>query len=426
MTLSRDEALPTDVSKNGATPVGQDSSKASMQRLLHWMKEQGATFPAVEVLMEDNARETYAGLPLKAASVVLHVPPSLMMTVEAAKASEIGRLIAAHNPDASYQGVLAAFLLDTRRNGGFWAPYVAVLPQDFPEHPLFFSEAELEWLKGSYALRVVRRHKEWLKREYRALSDCLPPEKMFSREEHAWAMVNVLTRAFSARFSGNKTHAMIPLADMFNHAFKPNVLWEPESARGFLMVAARDVEAGAPLTDRYWKECNALTFAIYGFCLETNPYNVAEIHLPSLPPDHPHFEAAREMGTVREGLRVFKVPADVEDKRAQTLFSYLRLSAPVDLSAAELNREKYGIQLDSQLHQGERAELNALASACRRRLQQFDTCIEEDQEILKASVLPLKLRFAVQVRLGEKVILKYYLDRAEALLAAAPAVPIFC
>lgn len=427
MTLSRDEALSADVSKSGATPVGQeDSSKASMQRLLHWMKEQGATFPAVEVLMTDGERETYAGLPLKAAAMVLHVPPALMMTVEAAKASGIGRVIAAHDPDASYQGVLAAFLLDTKHNGGFWAPYVAVLPQDFPEHPLFFSEAELEWLKGSYALRVVRRHKEWLKREYRALSDCLPPEKMFSREEHAWAMVNVLTRAFSARFSGNKTHAMIPLADMLNHAVKPNVLWEPESARGFMMIAARDIEAGAPLTDRYWKECNALTFAIYGFCLETNPYNVAEVHLPSLPPDHPHFEEAREMGSVRDDMRVFKVPADVDDKRTQTLFAYLRLSLSAEPSVAELEREKYGIRLDSPLHQSERAAADTLASACRRRLQQFDTSIGEDQEILKTSALPLKLRFAVQVRLGEKVILKYHLDRAEALLAASPDVPIFC
>lgn len=419
MTVSHDKAIAEDVSENRAAPASLDSSKAKMQHLLHWMKEQGATFPAVEVLMEDGARETYAGLPLKAAAMVLHVPPALMMTVEAAKASAIGRLIAAHNPEASYQGHLAAFLLDTKHNGGFWAPYVDVLPPDFPEHPLFFSEAELEWLKGSYALRVVRRHKEWLKREYRALSDCLPPEKMFSREEHAWAMVNVLTRAFSTRFSGNKSHAMIPLADMFNHAFKPNVLWEPESARGFLMIAARDVEAGAPLTDRYWKECNALTFAIYGFCLETNPYNVAEIHLPSLPPDHPRFEEAREMGTVREGMRVFKVPADVDDKRTQTLFSYLRLSLPAGPSGGEPEWEKYGVRLDSPLHQSEHAVADTLASACRRRLQQFDTCIEEDQEILKNGALPLKLRFAVQVRLGEKVILKYYLDMAEALLAAA-------
>jgi histone-lysine N-methyltransferase SETD3 len=403
---------------NAEGPVA--AHEDDMRRMLAWMAEQGATFPGMDVLcMEQGSREAYACAPLRKGALVLHLPRSLLMTTEVAKASRLGKRLATYNPDASYYGYLAALLLDTRHHGGFWAPYVAVLPSAFPEHPLFFSEKELEWLKGSYALRVVRRHKSWLEREYQHLSACLPDGEHYSPEEHAWALVNVLTRTYGVRIDGEKSHAMIPLADMPNHAFRPNALWEPESSRGFFHIAARDIESGAPLTIRYWKECNTLTFAIYGFCLETNPYNVAEIHLPSLPPDHPNFEAAREMGTVREGMRVFKVPADVDDKRTQTLFAYLRLSIPAEPSVAEMEREKYGILLDSPLHQSERAAADVLASACRRRLQQFDTCIEEDQEILKTSALPLKLRFAAQVRLGEKVILKYYLDMAEAPLPDA-------
>ncbi len=417
--IGSDKKLLAGFSQNGEASATIDSGKEKMQRMLRWLAQQGATFPAIKILnMENGEREAYTDAQVKSGALVLHLPRSLMLTVEAAKASGIGQTITAHNPEVSYHGYLAAYLLDIKRNGGFWSPYIDVLPQAFPEHPIFFSESELEYLKGSYALRVVRRHKQWLEREYRELQSCLPPEKIFSPEEHAWALVNVLTRTFSVRFSGQKSHAMIPLADMPNHAVKPNLLWEPEATRGFFLTAARDIEAGAPLTIRYWKECNALTFAIYGFCLETNPYDVAEIHLPSLPLDHPNFEAAKEMGSTRDGMRVFKVPVDLDDKRTQTLFSYLRLSIQADFSGAESDRKGHGISLDSPLHKSERAALDALASACRRRLQQFDTSIGEDEEMLRNGGLPLKLRFVVQVRHGEKVILKHYLDMAEAMLSA--------
>ena len=393
--------------------------KANMRQMFAWMVEHGATFPAVDVLcMEGGDREAYAQAPLKKGALILHLPRSLMMTTEVAKASRLGKQLALHHPDASYYSYLAALLLETRHYGGFWAPYVAVLPSTFAEHPLFFSEKELEWLKGSYALRLVRRDKKWLEREYRQLSDCLSDGEYYSQEEHAWALVNVLTRTYSVRFNGKRSHAMMALADMPNHALRPNTLWDSESSRGFFHIAAHDIESGAPLMIRYWKECNALTFAIYGFCLQNNPYNVAEIPLPSLMPDHPHFEEAREMGAVRDGVRVFKVPADVNDKRTQALFAYVRLSLPVEPSVARMEREKYRILLDSPLHPSERAAADTLATACRHRLQQFDTSIGEDQDILKKSTLPLKLRFAIQVRLGEKVILKYYLDMTEALLAA--------
>lgn len=415
---NNDEATLIDGPQKPATPGCFDFRKKQMQRLLLWLEEQGATFPSVKIEISDDGREARAGAPIKAGALIMHIPQSLMITSQRAKESEIGRLIASNTCHITDNGYMAAYLLDFKRDGGFWQPYLDALPQDFPDHIYFYDESELDYLKGCYMLPRIRRRRARLDFEYYQMRSCLPEEKAFTREEYAWARCAVLSRVHAVTTSGKSGSALIPLADMLNHSADANVNWQPESPMGFIYTAARNIEAGEPLTISYGNECNGIWFSTYGFCLESNPNNLAEIQLPSLPPDHPCFEHAKQLGTERKEMRVFEVPADYGHRDTRALFSYLRVYGLTDSSEVKLDKGGHVAPVSPE---NEQAVLSELALACQLRLRQFDTSIEEDDALLKYKVLPLRLRNAVRVRHGEKVVLKYFRDLALAAMPMSPA-----
>ncbi len=405
-----------DVPQIGGDSAHVDSEKMKMQRLLFWLEEQGASFPSVKVEVGQGGREIHASRPIKSGSLVMHIPEFLFITTEAAKESEIGQMIASSNCDIEDSGYMAAHLIKMKRQGSFWSPYIDVLPKSFAEHPYFLTDSELEYLKGSYVLSLIRRRRKQLDYEYNQLLSCLPKEKVFTREEYLWGCCIYLTRTHAVKIAGVKTHALVPLADMPNHSISPNVLWGYESSRGFLYSAADSIEIDEPLTIKYWRECNGITWARFGFCLESNPYNVAEVQLPPILRGHPCFKYAKNLGVERNGMRVFRVPRDYDSSASHALFSYLRLSALTDLSGINIGKEwlENVPQIGRLSNKNEFEAMEALAIACRSALQKFDTSSAEDEAALKDSALALKLRNLIQVRHGEKTILNYYLDRAEA------------
>jgi histone-lysine N-methyltransferase SETD3 len=405
------EASAIDASQNSATA---GSEKMKMQRLLHWLKEEGATFPAVEIEVSEAGRVARTALPIKAGGLVMHIPRSLMITSDDARTSEIGRLIASNAPRISNSGHMAAYLLDAGRGGGPWGRFLDTLPQRFPEHPYLFEESELEYLNGCYELRKLRDVRRLLHSEYDKTISALPGHRTFTREEYRWARCVIASRAFITEISGQRVSSLVPLADMLDHSASNNVRWRSEATHGFLYIAARDIEAGETLTISYGAVGNSRLFVVYGFCLENNERNLAEIELPDLPPAHPCCELAKGFGTARDGMRVFQVPAEYDHVDSAILFSYLRLSALNDPSGINLPRDGKGIAVVGAISmENEEAALTRLAQVCRQRLLRFSTSMEEDEALLKDKTLPLRLRNAMCLRHGEKRVLRYFQDLAE-------------
>ncbi|MFH1496026.1 MAG: SET domain-containing histone-lysine N-methyltransferase [Pseudomonadota bacterium] len=399
-----------------------DSEKIKMRNLIAWLEEQGATFPSAKIETGPGWREARASAPIKAGSLIMHIPKHLFITTEDAKESEIGRLIAASNCDISDAGYMAAHLAGMKRQSSFWDPYLNVLPNSFPDHPDFLTEPDLEYLKGSYVLRIIRRRRNRLAYEYEQLRSCLPKEKIFMREEYAWGKCIYFTRTFTVKISGVKTNALIPLADMLDHSASPNALWGSESSRGFFFSAVKNIEINEALTISYWRKCSGYTLAYFGFCLEGCPDNVAEIALPPMGSDHPCFEDAKNLGVERNGMRVFRVPRDFDAIDSRALFSYLRLSAITHLSDIGAGNAWSDIgQVGVINDTNELSAMTALGVACRSALKEFDTSEAEDDILLRDDTLPQKLRNLVQVRRGEKVILNDFLNLAETTISALVA-----
>lgn len=357
---------------------------ADIRRLRRWLSGQGANLPGIKVIeLGQGGRQAVASRRLPAGSLVLHLPRGLLMDVDAARGSRTGQALLGRHSEVSDTALLAAHLLDVGRHGGIWSRYCQTLPTGFPEHPLFFSAEQMQELQGSYIVRVIRRHQARQRREHMRLCESQPEALSFTQEAHALAWATVLTRRFDVRLDSIKTMAMIPFADMPDHALEPNLQWGSESSRGFFLTAAKDIEAGTPLTLRYWRQCNGLTLATYGFSLEQNPHNVAELRFPEMPGiQTPTSQAGDASSVVRDGQRMFMVTARPKDARMQELLGYLQGVAG---------------SLDGAL--------TLLKAACQQRLAAFSTSQQEDQLLLKRPDLPLWLRFVVRVRHDEKAVL---------------------
>jgi histone-lysine N-methyltransferase SETD3 len=402
---------------HSATSTGSslmDSGEMKMQRFLRWMEENGATFPAMTIKTGPGGRQVHASRTIVPGALVLHVPRKLMITPEVAKASETGKLIAQHKPELGNTVFIAAFLTQIKREGGFWKPYVDIMPTDFSHMPLLFSEFELNELKGAYALREVRDRLGWNAFVYRQLPACLI-ENGLTQEEFTWARCVVSSRLFGVMAAGSRTSALVPMADMFDHAPEHTVRWGRRPQTGFTLVAEQAVEAGASMSVTYGDKCNAILLAYYGFCLEDNPDNRAEILVQPLSAGHPFSEHAESFGTRQQKLQAFRVPARFHDKHTLALFSYLRL-AFLDGTCAgrQLVNEQGKVPPISRAN--EIAVLNALLSACQRRMREFATSIEQDEELLEQGALSRNVRNAVKVRHGEKVVLRYFLELAQTAL----------
>lgn len=359
-----------------------------IQRLQRWLSRQGASAPGIRVVDRGPGnRQAVASRRLREGCLVLHLPRTLLMDVAAAQRSLTGQALLASHPDASDPALLTAHLLDVERHGGNWSQYCQTLPARFPEHPLFFSASQLQELQGSYALRVIQRGKARQLREYHRLCESITTGQTFTGEAHARAWATVLTRRFDVRLDGNKTMAMIPFADLPDHDLEPNLHWSSESSRGFFLTAAGDIDADTPLTIRYWKQCNGLTLATYGFSLDENPNNVAELRFPDMQDARARSTVDAWRGDLRDGQRIFRVPSRLDDSRTRDMLSYLFNLVP-----------------------GQGQALGMLKAACQDRLAEFSTTTEEDQFLLKKDDLPLWRRFIVRVRHDEKAVLQTLLS----------------
>jgi hypothetical protein len=381
-----------------------------MQCFLQWFAGHGAVFPFVKMEVEENSRTLRANTRIGKGVLIMHIPRSLMITEEMVKASRIGKMIASQTEGMSLSGYFSAFLLEAKRTSNFWKLYIDVLPDDFSTHPLFFSDAELEELQGTYALRIIREELKSSSNEYKMLQKFLPAEMRFTLGEYLWAKCAIMSRLHHVVIGQQNTRALVPLADMPDHDANANVRWEYEASQGFIYTAKREIEEGEVLTIDYRTTNNSSSFRIFGFCPAGEVNNQTEIHLPSMPSSHPFYEYAKNLGLLRAGKRSFRVSANHNKANARAMFSYLRLYPLQDLSGMGRNkaRESDKGEIDFVSLSNEMDALSMLAMACDEQLECFPTSIEEDEALLQLDDLPINASNAVRVRLGEKKVLHYF------------------
>jgi hypothetical protein len=360
-----------------------------------WLREAGARMPALCFRhFDDGSRRVCAKTAIRAGEAVLEIPRRCLVTSDDGTAA------------------LAAGLLEKKRQAdSWWAPYVRILPVEFPHSPLSFQQPELDLLKGSSTFQLIADLRKQICANYARLTD--PPDSL---REFQWAWQVVASRAFSIEEAGRKMQALVPGADMLDHRLPKETTWAyDERAKVFRMTAVRDFQAGEIVHDSYGNKSNRRFFVYYGFVEPGNGADEATLFLPPPPAGH------RYQGLMSEIVQpsangVYRFTTRVNDLVSDSMLSYLRLHSLIGSESITVTRGSERTSVVAINRRNEAAALSALLEACRAALDAFDTTIAEDDALLCDPNLTLNLRNAVIVRRGEKRVLHHYRQLAETVI----------
>jgi histone-lysine N-methyltransferase SETD3 len=367
----------------------------TLRYLTEWLESKGARLSNLRLCSYANGeRGLHAQAPIQKGDIVLEVPLRLILTEQVAMASAIGRQIEASGMTRlSSQSYLAACVLQEKyAPESFWAPYIAALPVSFPQGPLFFTRDDLALLEGSFLLTKIAKRRSALVEEYQNLFQCARGFERFTLDEFLWAHSIASSRSFGMEIHGRKTIGLVPMADMLNHRHPEETGWRYEDGAGsFVLTARQDLAPDEAMHGSYGRKCNSEFFMHYGFCLEENEDNRAQIRFAD---------------------RTFRVPARLDHKNTRKMLSLLRLtcaSSDDALSPARDAEDEIGpVSLANETR-----SLLALGAACTEALRRFPTCLEEDEALLQDQALTRNARNSILMRQGEKRVLRFFLELAK-------------
>jgi histone-lysine N-methyltransferase SETD3 len=393
--------------------------------LLHWLAKKGAHLPALAIRHHaDGQRSACAHAPIPAGAHILEVPRRLFLSEELAKESELGQRIAEAGVEfLDEQSWLAAFLLQEKHAAdSFWAPYLATLPASLHHLPFYLTPEQLTLLQGSSAQRRLELQRRSILLDYELLCQRIPGFERFGLRAFSWARLTVLTRVFRLTIQGKRTRAIVPVADLFDHQRPSEARWTYDDARkSFTLTALQDLKPGDAIHVSYGRKGNTDLFVTYGFCVEENEDDTAEVFVPAVPPEHPLTREAQALLGPDKG---FRIPARYDAEETRRLFSFLRLTCAQDgeQPPAVVDPLTPG-EVAPVSMRNEAAVLRALATACEEALRRFETTLAQDEELLRAPGLTGTVRTCLLLRRGEKRVLQAWRSLAETALPLLQGAP---
>ncbi len=200
------------------------------EALTTWLVNNGAKFPFLEIEKYcEEVRGVYAIQDVSKGEAIMSIPLKCLITVEMGQATAVGWAVrtAGLMFDAPKHVYLMLFLLVDRAKGNsFFQPYYDILPPTLSNMPMFWSDEELESLRGSHVLQQVEDRRDAIEQDYTAICDVYPLfANIATLEDFAWARMCVCSRNFGIVVQGKRTSALVPYADMLNHSHPRQTKW---------------------------------------------------------------------------------------------------------------------------------------------------------------------------------------------------------
>lgn len=148
-----------------------------------------------------------------------------MITLEKVTQSLIGGIMMKFNLKEKMKNAkfsfFAAFLCDElKKEKSDWELFLKLLPANFDEFSLNYSNEDLKWLEGSPCIESLRKKNKEIESDY--LTICANIKEFateHSLKSFKYAYLACMSRCFSTEKIDFKNHAMIPYCDLFNHSF---------------------------------------------------------------------------------------------------------------------------------------------------------------------------------------------------------------
>ncbi|PMD65141.1 SET domain-containing protein [Hyaloscypha bicolor E] len=430
-----------------------DDFEAKTNHFLSWLAFQGVVLSPkmalVDLRSSGRGRGVVATGDFESDELIFSVPRSAVLNLNTVffGSSSVSDLEFKIRNLASWLALTAIILDESRRQDSKWAPYLAILPRQL--HNLtFWSDAELSELQAS---KVVSKIGKSGAEEF--FSRSLAPLGLtdYNIEEcHKVASI-IMSYAFDIpeenttvdEKSGDEGEelvsddeedekillSMIPLADMLNADADRNNARLCCGNKDFEMRSIKNIAAGEEIFNDYGQLPRSDLLRRYGYVSETYAlYDVAEIITQEMLSLFMSKEAFQ--GLNLSPLSQGQLDSRVELAEREGIFddSYdlshpgpERPSIPDELLAL-----LYLVLLDDQslkaLYDSDglpsRSKLatevvgQVLVTVIQLREKEYATSLEEDETLLSTGNLPHRIAMAVQVRLGEKAVLRAAIKEA--------------
>lgn len=247
-------------------------------------KETKESIPDVKIYQEScsisedsEMRGVHAKIDIPTDTICVAIPKKCLITVEMGQATEIGQIILKSDLDldAPKHIFLMIYLLWDRKVNGeksFFKPYYDILPKTLSNIPIFWSDQELQYLKGSYLLTQIKDRLEAITEDYYSICEVAPQLKNIATlDEFKWARMCVCSRNFGLQIDGHRTSALVPHADMLNHHRPRETKWSyDDELQAFTITTLQPIVAGSQVYDSYGQKCNHRFLLNYGFAVEDN------------------------------------------------------------------------------------------------------------------------------------------------------------
>lgn len=201
---------------------------------------------------------------------IIEVPLRCLITVEMGKETDVGQAIISANLDLDapkHIFLMVFMLIDRKDPNSFFKPYYDILPETLSNMPIFWTEEELGYLRGSYLLEQITERTAAIEADYQAICEIVPTFQSYATlQEFKWARMAVCSRNFGLVINGVQTAALVPFADMLNHFRPRETKWQfDDDMQSFTVVSLQRISRGAQVYDSYGRKCNHRFLLNYGF-----------------------------------------------------------------------------------------------------------------------------------------------------------------
>ena len=392
-----------------------------------------AFFPKLEIHFYTNDyRGVVAKSKISKDEIIMTIPKDCLISLETALETSIGKEIGKfmYNELTSPKHcLLTSFLLSEEKNPK-WKFYFDLLPNDFSNFPIFYSQKELDYLKGSPFINQIYDKKIDMKMDYEKICKFIPSFSQFSYKKFCEARMMISSRIFGIQIGEKKTDVLAPFADLLNHKRPRQTQWYYDNIlQSFVIQALEDIEQGNEIFDSYGKKTNARFLLNYGFALEDNDCN--EVSLTVVFNDsYPMFKVKKNFFQSEiEFIKTFILNDNIYESQLFELLSFLRfmlfegdinilynaMIGNENLKYDEVNLTFYYISPISK--ELEIKVLKHLCLLCLKALRNYPTSFDEDKVNLKKKGISFNQRNCILLLMSEKSVLSYYIYFCEYCLS---------
>ena len=395
-------------------------------KFLRELYKYNAFFPKLEIhFYTDDYRGVLAKGNILKDEIIMTIPKDCLISLETALETSYGKKIGEfmyNELNSPKHCLLSSFLLYEEKNPKY-KYYFDLLPKDFSNFPIFYTNKELEYLKGSPFLSQILEKKEDMKNDYNKICEYLPDFKQFSYLKFVEARVLISSRIFGISINENKTDVLAPFADLLNHKRPRQTQWYfDDNLQSFVIQATENIKEGSEIFDSYGKKTNARFLLNYGFCLDDN--DTSEYLLTVTFNDtYPMFDLKNNFfQNEYELVRTFNLNNNFYESQIIELLSFLRFI----LFDGDINDLYNAINSSENIYNEdvplsfyyippitkelEIQVLKHLHLLCRKALAKYPTTFEQDQNLYQTKKnISFNLRNCLLLIMSEKTVLSYFI-----------------